>query len=100
MAFDSALPEEFAGNSNIDSPVGHFDPANCSPDDSSSQVSLQSEWEEAVENSLAPRATVAPRASLQHEILALRHQLVVLQRSNKKQLQLRASDRLLWVLLS
>jgi putative transposase len=44
--------------------------------------------------------TFRTRASLQLEILALRHQLVVLQRSNKKRLQLRPSDRFLWVLLS
>jgi putative transposase len=44
--------------------------------------------------------TFRTRASLQLEILALRHQLVVLQRSNKKRLQLRTSDRFLWVLLS
>jgi len=45
-------------------------------------------------------STLRTRASLQLEILALRHQLVVLQKTNKKQLQLRASDRMLWVILS
>jgi transposase InsO family protein len=45
-------------------------------------------------------STLRTRASLQVEILALRHQLVVLQRSNKKRLRLRTSDRILWVLLS
>jgi hypothetical protein len=40
------------------------------------------------------------RASLQLEILALRHQLIVLQSCNKKRLRLRASERILWVLLS
>ena len=34
------------------------------------------------------------------EILALRHQLVVLQRTNKKRLRLRTSDRILWIVLS
>ena len=36
---------------------------------------------------------------MQIEILALRHQLAVLQRQ-KKRVSLRAADRLLWVLLS
>ena len=45
-------------------------------------------------------STLRTRASLQVEILALRHQLVVLQRSNKKRLRRRRSDRILWVLLS
>jgi len=44
-------------------------------------------------------STVRTRASLQMEILALRHQLVVLQRTNKKRLRLRASDRILWIIL-
>jgi len=44
--------------------------------------------------------TLRTRTSLQLEILALRHQLIVLQRSNKKRLRLRASDRILWVFLS
>ena len=44
--------------------------------------------------------TLRTRTSLQLEILALRHQLIVLQRSNKKQLRLRASDRILWIFLS
>ena len=39
------------------------------------------------------------RARMQIEILALRHQLAVLQRQ-KKRVSLRAADRLLWVLLS
>ena len=39
------------------------------------------------------------RASMQIEILALRHQLTVLQRQ-KKRVSLGAADRLLWVLLS
>ena len=45
-------------------------------------------------------STLRTRASLQVEILALRHQLVVLQRTNKKRLRLRGSDRILWVILS
>src|SRR5712692_11113230 len=41
------------------------------------------------------------RAALQAEILALRHQLFVLQRSNSgHRVRLRATDRLLWVWLS
>jgi putative transposase len=41
------------------------------------------------------------RAALQAEILALRHQLLVLQRSNRKRrLQVRKLDRAFWVLLS
>src|ERR1700682_2137843 len=41
------------------------------------------------------------RAVLQAEILALRHQLLVLQRSNSgHRIRLRATDRLLWVWLS
>ena len=45
-------------------------------------------------------STVRTRASLQMEILALRQQLVVLQRTNKKRLRLRTSDRILWIVLS
>src|SRR5580704_13242192 len=41
------------------------------------------------------------RAFLQAEILALRHQLLVLQRSSRShRLRLRLSDRILWVWLS
>src|ERR1700680_2190418 len=41
------------------------------------------------------------RAALQAEILALHHQILVLQRSNKgHRVRLRAADRLLWVWLS
>jgi putative transposase len=41
------------------------------------------------------------RAALHAEIIALRHQLLVLQRANRnRRLQLTASDRLLWVWLS
>ena len=40
------------------------------------------------------------RAALQTEILALRHQLAVLQRSEPRRLRLKHSDRLLWILLS
>ena len=45
------------------------------------------------------RSSVRTRAWMQIEILALRHQLVVLQRQ-KKRVRLGAADRLLWVLLS
>ena len=41
------------------------------------------------------------RVSLQAEVLALRHQLLILQRSNRKhRLELSAADRALWVWLS
>src|ERR1700674_2605696 len=40
------------------------------------------------------------RAALQAEILALRHQLTVLQKNAPPRLCLQRSDRLLWVLLS
>lgn len=40
------------------------------------------------------------RLALQAEILALRHQLNILQRSSNKRRRLRASDRILWVWLS
>ena|SRR5271167_4001091 len=47
------------------------------------------------------RDSLRSRAALQAEILALRHQLLVLQRRNQKQrLRLSAFDRLLWVGLS
>jgi putative transposase len=40
------------------------------------------------------------RAALQAEIVALRHQLTVLQKNAPTRLPLQRSDRLLWVLLS
>ena len=40
------------------------------------------------------------RAGMQIEILALRHQLAVLQRRQNKRVSLRVADRLLWVMLS
>ena len=47
------------------------------------------------------RDTLRTRVALQAEILALRHQLLVLQRRNqKKRLRLSLADRLLWVWLS
>ena len=48
----------------------------------------------------ALRCTLRRHTSLQFEILALRHQLGVLKRSNRRRLRLRSSDRILWVLLS
>ena len=45
-------------------------------------------------------STLRTRASLQVEILALRHQLAVLQRNKKRQTSLRAWDRILWVALA
>src|SRR3984893_3424829 len=41
-----------------------------------------------------------PRVALQAEILALRHQLAVLQANAPRRLRLQRSDRVLWVLLS
>ena len=46
------------------------------------------------------RATLRSRFELAAEILALRHQLAVLQRTTTKRPRLRAIDRLLWILLS
>jgi hypothetical protein len=47
------------------------------------------------------RSSLRSRAALQAEILALRHQLLVLQRSTRgRRLRLRAADRLFWVWLS
>src|SRR2546428_10536115 len=46
------------------------------------------------------RATIRCRVELAAEILALRHQLAVLQRTTPKRPPLRPIDRLLWVLLS
>jgi transposase InsO family protein len=46
------------------------------------------------------RATTRSRLDLAAEILALRHQLAVLQRTTPKRLRLRPIDRLLWILLS
>jgi len=48
----------------------------------------------------ALRATLRSRLELQAEILALRHQLAVLQRGAPQRSRLRSADRLLWVLLS
>ena len=44
-------------------------------------------------------STLRTRASLQFEILALRHQLAVLQRNKRRRVRLRVWDRLLWVVL-
>ena len=46
------------------------------------------------------RSCFRTRASMQIEILALRHQLAVLQRRTNKRASVRTADRLLWVLLS
>ena len=46
------------------------------------------------------RATIRPRLELAAEILALRHQLAVLQRTTPKRPRLCPIDRLLWMLLS
>src|SRR5258708_6662160 len=46
------------------------------------------------------RSCFRTRASMQIEILALRHQLGVLQRRTTKRASLRTADRLLWMMLS
>ena len=47
------------------------------------------------------RDSLRTRVALQAEILALRHQLLILQRRNQKQrLRLSLADRLVWVWLS
>ena len=46
------------------------------------------------------RSWLRSRAALQVEILALRHQLTVLKRSQRGRLRLNSADRLLWVGLS
>jgi hypothetical protein len=48
----------------------------------------------------AVRVSLRSRAALQLEILALRHQLHVLQRSRRARVNLAQADRLLWVWLS
>ena len=45
-------------------------------------------------------STFQTRAAMQAEIMALRHQLAVLQRSEPRRLRLKQSDRVLWMLLS
>ena len=49
---------------------------------------------------LTLRTCARPRAALQLEVLALRHQLQVLQRTRPRRLRLAKTDRLLWVVLS
>ena len=49
---------------------------------------------------LTVRGCVRSRAALQLEVLALRHQLYVLERSRSRRLGLTRSDRLLWVWIS
>ena len=44
-------------------------------------------------------STVQTRGSLQREVLALRHQLGVLQRTNRRRIRIGTTDRLLWVAL-
>ena len=46
------------------------------------------------------RSLVRARAALHLEVLALRHQLLVLERSQRRRVRLTASDRVLWVVLS
>jgi putative transposase len=58
------------------------------------------------QRALGPRASRAQKPSfrsrlaLQAEIVALRHQLTILQRTSKQRIRLRTSDRVLWVWLS
>src|SRR6266568_8139036 len=49
---------------------------------------------------LTLRTSASSRAALQLEVLALRHQLQVLQRSRPRRLRLAKTDRWLWVVLS
>jgi hypothetical protein len=49
---------------------------------------------------VAVRSSVRPRGALHLEILALRHQLRVLERSSRSRVRLTAADRLLWVWFS
>jgi transposase InsO family protein len=49
---------------------------------------------------LSLRSLIRSRAALHLEILALRHQLQVLERSRRRRLRLTAADRLLWVWFS
>ena len=49
---------------------------------------------------LTLRASLGDRAALQLEILALRHQLQVVNRSRRQRLRLTQGDRMLWVWLS
>ena len=49
---------------------------------------------------LTLRECVRSRAALQLEVLALRHQLQVLERSRARRLRLSQADRLLWVWFS
>ena len=49
---------------------------------------------------LSLRSRVRSRLALHLEVLALRHQLQVLERSRRPRLRLTAADRLLWVWLS
>ena len=49
---------------------------------------------------LTVRSSVRSRAALQIEVLALRHQLHVLQRSRPRRVRLTPVDRFLWVWLS
>jgi len=48
----------------------------------------------------ALRCTVPSRLDLEAEVLALRHQLAVLQRQAPRRLRLGRADRFLWVVLS
>src|SRR6195256_6290435 len=49
---------------------------------------------------LTLRTSARSRAALQIEVLALRHQLQVLQRTRPRRVRLAKTDRWLWVLLS
>ena len=49
---------------------------------------------------LSARVWARSRAALQVEMLALRHQLQVLERSRRRRLRLSGADRFLWAWLS
>src|SRR5919106_4748332 len=67
---------------------------------SSPSNSLQSVMPIVVSVLGAVRSLVRSRAALHLEILALRHQLLVLERSRRPRVRLTATDRLLWAWFS
>ena len=67
---------------------------------SSPSNSLRSVMPTVVSVLLSLRSLIRSRAAVQLEILALRHQLKVLERSQRSRLRLTATDRLLWVWFS
>src|SRR6266849_9095009 len=57
-------------------------------------------WPTVIALLTAIRSSIRTRAELEAEVLALRHQLAVLQRAAPSRLRLSPTDRLFWVLLS